>query len=60
MTFFTAYKAVDVKIPIYFIESTAPNNDDDTDRISTDPLPHLWLVRLFIAFPTGDRVRFPV
>jgi pimeloyl-ACP methyl ester carboxylesterase len=46
MNFFTAYKAVgaDVHIPIYFIESTAPNNVDDTDRISTDPLPHLQLI----------------
>jgi hypothetical protein len=44
MTFFTAYKAVDVDIPIYFIESTAPNNVDDTDKISTDPLPHLALI----------------
>jgi hypothetical protein len=44
MTFFTAYKAVDVNIPIYFIESTAPNNVDDTDKISTDPLPHLALI----------------
>jgi pimeloyl-ACP methyl ester carboxylesterase len=44
MTFFTAYKAKDVNTPIYFIESTAPNNVDDTDRISTDPLPHLELI----------------
>lgn len=44
MTFFTAYKAVDVNIPIYFIESTAPNNVDDTGKISTDPLPHLELI----------------
>jgi pimeloyl-ACP methyl ester carboxylesterase len=44
MTFFTAYKAVDVKIPIYFIESTAPDNVDDTGKISTDPLPHLQLI----------------
>jgi pimeloyl-ACP methyl ester carboxylesterase len=44
MTFFTAYRAKDVNIPIYFIESTAPNNVDDTDRISTDPLPHLELI----------------
>ena len=44
MTFFTAYEAVGVKIPIYFIESTAPNNVDDTDQISTDPLPHLQLI----------------
>ena len=44
MTFFTAYKAVDVDIPIYLIESTAPNNVDDTDKISTDPLPHLQLI----------------
>ncbi len=44
MTFFTAYKAKDVTVPIYFIESTAPNNVDDTDRISTDPLPHLELI----------------
>jgi len=44
MTFFTAYKAADVSIPIYFIESTAPNNVDDTDKISTGPLPHLQLI----------------
>ena len=44
MTFFTAYEAVGVNIPIYFIESTAPNNVDDTDQISTDPLPHLQLI----------------
>jgi pimeloyl-ACP methyl ester carboxylesterase len=44
MTFFTAYKAKDVNTPIYFIESTAPNNVDDTNRISTDPLPHLELI----------------
>ena len=44
MTFFTAYKAIDVKVPIYFIESTAPDNVDDTDKISTDPLPHLQLI----------------
>jgi pimeloyl-ACP methyl ester carboxylesterase len=44
MTFFTAYKAKDVNTPIYFIESTAPNNVDDTDRISTGPLPHLELI----------------
>lgn len=41
MTFFNAYRAVDVNVPIYFIESTAPNNVDDTDEIPTDPLPHL-------------------
>jgi hypothetical protein len=46
---------VGVNIPIYFIESTAPNNVDDTDQISTDPLPHLSLIRHFIAFLTGDR-----
>jgi hypothetical protein len=44
MTFFSAYKAVDVNIPIYFIESTAPDNVDDTGKISTDPLPHLQLI----------------
>jgi hypothetical protein len=44
MIFFTAYEAVGVDIPIYFIESTAPNNVDDTDKISTDPLPHLALI----------------
>jgi hypothetical protein len=44
MNFFTAYKAVDVNIPIYFIESTAPNNVDDTGKISNDPLPHLQLI----------------
>ena len=44
MAFFTAYKAIDVKVPIYFIESTAPDNVDDTDKISTDPLPHLQLI----------------
>jgi pimeloyl-ACP methyl ester carboxylesterase len=41
MTFFNAYRAVDVNVPIYFIESTAPNNVDDTDEISTPSLPHL-------------------
>ena len=46
MTFFNAYKAVgtDVHVPLYFIESTAPNNVDDTGRISTEPLPHLQLI----------------
>lgn len=44
MTFFTAYKAVNMNIPIYFIESTAPDNVDDTNKISTDPLPHLELI----------------
>jgi pimeloyl-ACP methyl ester carboxylesterase len=46
MNFFTAYKAVGagVDVPTYFIESTAPNNVDDTDRISTDPLPDLQLI----------------
>jgi pimeloyl-ACP methyl ester carboxylesterase len=44
MTFFTAYKAVDVNIPIYFIESTAPDNVDDINKISTDTLPHLELI----------------
>jgi hypothetical protein len=41
MTFFNAYRAVDVNVPIYFIESTAPNNVDDTDEISMPSLPHL-------------------
>jgi pimeloyl-ACP methyl ester carboxylesterase len=44
MNFFNAYKAVGVDIPIYFIESTAPNNVDDTDRIATEALPHLQLI----------------
>ena len=46
MNFFTAYKAVgaDVHVPIYFIESTAPDNVDDTDELPTGPLPHLQLI----------------
>lgn len=44
MTFFSAYKAVDVNIPIYYIESTAPDNVDDTAPITTGPLPHLQLI----------------
>lgn len=45
MTFFRAYKADTLKIPTYFIESTAPDNVDDTDKIPTAPLPHLQLIR---------------
>jgi hypothetical protein len=46
MSFFTAYKAIgaNVHVPIYFIESTAPDNVDDTDEIPTGPLPHLQLI----------------
>jgi len=46
MNFFTACKAVgaDVHVPIYFIESTAPDNVDDTDELPTGPLPHLQLI----------------
>ena len=44
MTFFSAYKAVNVNIPIYYIESTAPDNVDDTAEISTGQLPHLQLI----------------
>jgi hypothetical protein len=45
MTFFNAYRAVGVKIPMYFIESTAPDNVDDTDNTSPGPLPHMELIQ---------------
>jgi pimeloyl-ACP methyl ester carboxylesterase len=41
VTFFNAYRAIDVNVPIYFIESTAPDNVEDTDEMSADPTPHL-------------------
>lgn len=44
MTFFTAYRASDVNVPTFFIESTAPDNVDDTDQISTGSWPHLQLI----------------
>jgi hypothetical protein len=39
MTFFTAYQASHVQVPMYFIESTAPDNVDDTGKIKTSPPP---------------------
>src|ERR1700751_1593733 len=38
MDFFRAHQAVGTKIPTYFIESTAPNNVDDTS-VASSPLP---------------------
>ena len=69
MNFFTAYKAVgaDVHVPIYFIESTAPDNVDDTDELPTGPLPHLQCSmarthraqRLGIRWQTGQEEPLP-
>jgi hypothetical protein len=44
MAFFTAYKAQGATVPTYFIESTAPNNVDDTAPYVTKPLPRLDLI----------------
>ena len=59
MKYFKAYQAKDMRIPTYFIESTAPDNVDDTqDRDNTDKeMPQDLRKQLRPIVPSDDAVK---